>query len=276
MGTAVGVVLAGGGARGFAHIGAIKAMRAAHIPIDLVGGTSMGSIVAAGVALEWDDQELRERMHAAFVRSDPLADFTFPLVALAKGRMVERRLLHHFGEARAEDLWRPYFAVASNLTSGDAVVLRRGLIREAVRASIAIPGILPPVVSNGNLLVDGGVMNNLPCDVMDAMRRGPVIGIDVARRQQPEKPHHRGIIRRSFAPPNYDGPGIVNLLLRSATVGSAIQTRSTRDHADLILDPPLDDVEIADWHSFDRAIERGYQSAMARMDDLLAFAADRE
>jgi NTE family protein len=263
-------VLSGGGARGFAHIGVIKALRQGRIPIDLAGGTSMGAIVAAGVALEWDDQEMRERMHAGFVRSNPLDDFAFPLVALTKGRKVERRLRRHFAESRIEDMWRPYFAVASNLSTGEVTVLRHGPLRRALRASIAIPGLLPPVIEGGDVLADGGVMNNLPCDVMDVMRRGPVLGVDVTRYRSFDAAilGKRSLVDRLFMQSDYEGPGIVSLLLRAATVGGTIQTRSSRDHADLILDPPLPNIEIRDWKAFDRAIEAGYRYAMDRMGEL--------
>jgi NTE family protein len=275
MGRGPGIVLSGGGARGFAHIGAIKALRQSGIPIDLVGGTSMGAIIAAGVALEWDDKEMYERMHAGFVRSNPLDDYTIPLVALTKGRKVERRLRRHFADTRVEDMWRPYFAVASNLSTGEVAVLRTGVLWRALRASIAIPGLLPPVIENGDVLADGGLMNNLPCDVMDAMRRGPVIGVDVTRYRSFDVrgARARGMFHRAFVPSDYGGPGIINLLLRSATVGGTIQTRSSRDHADLVLDLPLPSIEIRDWRSFDRAIEEGYRHTMERIGELEKLAA---
>ncbi|HXP76314.1 MAG TPA: patatin-like phospholipase family protein, partial [Stellaceae bacterium] len=272
-GRGLGLVLSGGGARGFAHIGVIKALRQARIPIDLVGGTSMGAIIAAGVALEWDDKEMYERMHAGFVRSNPLDDYAFPLVALTKGRKVERRLRRHFADARVEDLWRPYFAVASNLSNGEVTVMRNGVLWRALRASIAIPGLLPPVIENDDVLADGGLMNNLPCDVMDAMRRGPVIGVDVTRYRSFDMSNvrTRSMIHRLLVPSDYDGPEIVSLLLRAATVGGTLQTRSSRDHADLVLDPSLPGIEIRDWKSFDRAIEEGYRYTMERIGELERF-----
>ncbi len=274
-GRGLGIVLSGGGARGFAHIGVIKALRQAGIPIDLVGGTSMGAIVAAGVALEWDDKEMYERMHDGFVRSNPVNDYAVPLVALIRGRKVERRLRRHFGRSRAEDMWRPYFAIASNLSNGEVAVVRTGLLWRALRASIAIPGLLPPVIENGEVFADGGVMNNLPCDIMDAMRRGPVVGVDVSRYRTlaASDVGARGWARRLFMQSDYHGPGIISLLMRAATVGGTIQTRSSRDHADLVLDPPLEAIEIRDWRSFDQAIEQGYRYTMERIGELEQLAA---
>jgi len=274
-GRGLGIVLSGGGARGFAHIGVIKALREARIPIDLVGGTSMGAIVAAGVALEWDDKEMYERMHNGFVRSNPVNDYAVPFVALIRGRKVERRLRRHFARSRAEDMWRPYFAIASNLSNGEVAVMRSGLLWRALRASIAIPGLLPPMIENGEVLADGGVMNNLPCDIMDAMRRGPVVGVDVSRYRTLETSNvrARSWAHRLFVRPDYNGPGIISLLMRAATVGGTIQTRSSRDHADLVLDPPLEAIEIRDWRSFDRAIEQGYRYTMERIGEFERLAA---
>ena len=269
-GGAVGLVLSGGGARGYGHIGVIKALRETGIPIDLVGGTSIGSIMAAAAALEWDEKEFHERMHAAFVASNPLDDYAFPLVALTRGRKVTQRLREHFGEARVEDLWRPYFAVATNLTTGGMAVQRSGLLWRALRASIAIPGLLPPLVEGGEVLVDGAVMNNLPSDIMSAMRRGPVIGVDVTRYQTLTAKEGNGhwSLRGLVAGPDYDGPGIVSLLLRAGTMGGDAQTMMSRAHADVLLEPPLQHVNIRDWRAFDRTIEAGYRYTMERMGDL--------
>jgi len=271
-GQAVAVVLSGGGARGFAHIGAIRALRQANIPIDIVGGTSMGAVIAAGVALEWDDKEMYERVYDGFVRSNPLNDYTIPIVALVKGRNVERRLRKHFSDNRAEDLWRPFFAVASNLTSGKIAVMRQGELWRILRASIAVPGLLPPVTNMNEILVDGGLMDNLPCDAVEPIRHGPVIGIDVTRYGTLSNGRSmHNLMRRLLMPADYSGPSIVSLLLRAATVSSDIQTMMSRDHADLILAPPMDTIEVRDWHKIDDAIEHGYRCTMERIEALEKF-----
>lgn len=269
-GRAVGLVLSGGGARGYGHIGVIKALREMGIPIDALGGTSIGSIMAAAAALEWDDKEFYERMHRAFVASNPLDDYAFPLVALTRGRKVTQRLREHFGEARIEDLWRPYFAVATNLTTGGMAVQRSGVLWRALRASIAIPGLLPPLVEGREVLVDGAVMNNLPSDIMSGMRRGPVIGVDVTRYQTLTAKEGNGSwsLRGLLAGRDYDGPGIVSLLLRAGTMGGDAQTMMSRAHADLLLEPPLQHINIRDWRTFDRAIEAGYRYTMEHMGEL--------
>ncbi|HEY0052622.1 MAG TPA: patatin-like phospholipase family protein, partial [Caulobacteraceae bacterium] len=180
-GASVGLVLSGGGARAFAHIGAITALREAKTPFDFVGGSSMGGIISAGLALGWDQHEMDQRIRKAFVESSPLDDIAFPILAMTRGRKVAQRLAEHFGDAEIEDLALPYFCVSTDLTSGSYRVHRLGLLRRALRASIALPGIMPPVVEDGCVLVDGAVVKNFPADLMRAAHAGPVVGVDVSR-----------------------------------------------------------------------------------------------
>jgi len=179
-GSAVGVVMSGGGARAYSHIGALRALHEAKVPIDFVGGSSMGAVIAAGPAMGWSQEELEARIHKAFVESDPLSDITFPMLAMTRAKKVECLLKDAYGETDLADLTRPFFAVSTNLTSGKIEVHRRGLMRRAMRASIAIPGLLPPIVIDGQVLVDGAVLKNLPTEVMRQMHSGPIIGVDMS------------------------------------------------------------------------------------------------
>lgn len=265
-GQAVGLVLSGGGARAFCHVGVIRALAEAAIPIDFVGGTSMGAIIAAGLAMEWTPAELSERIDEAFVQKNPLSDVTLPLLGMVKGRRVENLLKEHFGDRTIPNLWRPYYCVSSNLTAGSIHVHTRGLIREALRASIALPGILPPMVHAQALLVDGAVTNNLPVDIMRGFQSGPIIAVDVARGRAvgPE------LIEEHLACPWYQRilkPPIVSILMRSATISSEEHDRRQALNADLLLTPPLGDIEIRDWKSFDRSVDIGYEYATAQLAD---------
>ncbi|HTQ13522.1 MAG TPA: patatin-like phospholipase family protein [Rhizomicrobium sp.] len=269
-GRSVGFVLAGGGARGFAHIGIIKALRESQVPFDRLGGTSMGAIVAAGLALEWSQDELTERVRAAFVTTDPLSDLTLPLIALVRGRKVSKLLREHFGEIRIEEMPKPFFCVSSDLTTGRIHVHRQGPLWRALRASVALPGILPPVTHHGHLLVDGGVMNNLPVDVMAERSHGPIIASDVTGEvdlrvsdsRYGERPIWDLLWQRMRG-----SPSILSILMRSGTVGSEAQRRLVRDQADYLFEPPLEDVGLRDWKKFDRAIAEGYEHAQARIKE---------
>jgi NTE family protein len=268
-GRAIGLVLAGGGARGYAHIGVIKALIEAGVPFDHLGGTSMGAVIAAGLAAEWELEELITRMRDAFVDRNPLSDFTLPLIALLRGKKASERLREHFGDIRIEELPKPFFCVSSDLTTGRIHVHRTGPLWRALRASVALPGILPPVSHHGHLLVDGGVMNNLPVDVMAAQSRGPVIASDVTGEvdlyvtdsRYGERPVWSLLWQRMRG-----SPSIVSILMRSGTVGSEAQRRVVREQADLLFEPPLPEIGLRDWHALEQAIAEGYAHARMRID----------
>jgi NTE family protein len=271
-GNGLGVVLSGGGARGFAHLGVLRALREAGVVIDAVGGTSIGALIGAGFASEWTDEELRMRMQRSFVDTNPVNDYTLPLVSLVSGRKVTRLLRREFAEHLIEDLPIPFFCVSTNLSSGQLVVHRRGPLWRWLRASVAIPGVLPPVVERGELYVDGATINNLPVDVMRDAGLGCVIGVDVGA-----DPVFTTDSVDSDAPPfwkllHWFGArkrriNILEILWRSGMVNSAANTLARRELSDLLLQPPLEQIDMLDWRAFDRAIEAGYGYASARVRD---------
>ncbi|HEX4208856.1 MAG TPA: patatin-like phospholipase family protein [Candidatus Binataceae bacterium] len=273
-GHAIGLVFSGGGARGFAHIGVMKAFNAAGIPIDLLGGTSMGSMIAAAAALEWDEAETIERLKRAFVTTNPLSDYTLPLVAVVRGRKVSRLLREHFGDLLIEDCWRPFFCTSSNLTLGQAKIHRVGTLWRAIRASIAIPGVLPPMIENNQILIDGGVINNLPVDVMSAMRRGKVVGVDVARDHvltaDAGDLEERSLWQLLTAK-RRGTPNIIGLLMSAGTINSAAQVKQQRHQVDVLIEPRLHNMGMLDWKSWESAIESGYRQTM----EMLAHSRDR-
>lgn len=249
----VGLVLSGGGARGFAHLGVIRALREAHVPIDFVGGASIGAIIAAGVAMGWSDEEMRSRYRRGFVDSNPVNDYTFPLVALTRGRKVSQLLRREYGDVLIEDLRRPFFCVSCNLTNGRAFEHRRGPLALALRASVAIPGVMPPVVCGNDVLVDGAAVNNLPIDVMQRHAPGLVIGSDVGAERHHAPAQHLNIVR---------------ILMQAGMVNSGASAATHRSLADVLLRPPLDNVDLLDWQAFDRAIDAGYVHARQLIDEI--------
>jgi NTE family protein len=274
-GRGVGLVLSGGGARGFAHIGVVKALREARVPIDLVGGTSMGGILGAGVAQCWSVEELKERFHAAFVEAKPLRDYTLPFVSLVSGRKVSRLLRKDCGDIHIEDLPLTFFCVSSNLTTGHCMVHRSGLLWLWLRASVAIPGVLPPVVHKGEVLVDGGTMNNLPVDAMRELGRGPVIGVDVGAdtafttdSEEVDVPLPWQLM--SWLRVRRHRPNIFQILWRAGMVNSSAMTAAHREKTDLLLQPPLAQIDMLNWSAFDRAIAAGYEYAVRRLEALPA------
>lgn len=269
-GKSVGLVLSGGGARAYAHIGVMRALREANCPVDFIGGASMGAIVGAAIACGWDDEEIHHRIYKAFVETNPLSDYRLPVVGLVKGHKVDARLKEHFGERLIEDLPIPFFAVSTNLTQGTFKVHTQGLLREALRATISLPGILPPVVSGRQVLVDGAVLNNFPVDVMREAHRGRIIGVDVAAAPE-------GLSADDFInPPGFFGwtlkhgfktaPPIANLLMRAATI--SINPNQHRAITDILIAPELSGIELRDWKEYEPAVDAGYLSMKEALADV--------
>ena len=263
-----GIVLSGGGSRAYAHVGALRRLREEGLVFDFVGGASMGAIVAAGLSYGWSQDELEHRIRKAFVDSSPLDDWTLPVVAMTRGRKVDKRLIEHFGDTSIEELARPFFCVSSNLKDGSTYIHRTGRVRDALRASIAVPGLLPPVVEGDNVLVDGAVFSNFPAREMRAMHRGVTLGCDVTR--------NIGLDPADFTnPPNFfqwvlkngfsEPPPVASLLMRAATVGVIEQHAALREAVDLIVLPELD-LDLRNWKRFDEAVEAGYVAADALLD----------
>jgi NTE family protein len=263
-GRSVGLVLSGGGARAYAHIGALRALREAEVPIDFLGGASMGAIIAASLAMGWAEPELERRIRQAFVESSPLDDIAFPLVALTRGLKVNARLAEHFGEVEIPDLWLPFFCISSNLTAGGYQLHQRGRLRDALRASIALPGIMPPSTLAGEVLVDGAVMKNFPADIMRSLQRGPVVGVDVTRGRSITAADIAvpGLLKWIWSGEWRKGPPIVALLMRAATLSTNREVIAAREATDLLVLPEVDHIDIRDWKAFDAGADTGYAAAV--------------
>jgi NTE family protein len=267
-GRSVGVVFSGGGARAYSHIGVVRALREAGIPIDFAGGASMGAVIAACVAMGWDDDEIDWRIREAFVKSNPLGDYHLPVISMVRGKRVNQRLETHFGDADINELPIPFFATSTNLTTGSVHIHRSGRLREALRASISLPGILPPVIDGQDILVDGAVLNNFPVEAMRDMHRGFVVASDVSRQpaglnldEFREPPgFFRWVLRHGFSSP----PPIAGLLMRAATLRD--DRLAGRDNADLLILPELPAVQLRDWTAYDEAVAAGYAAAKAALE----------
>jgi NTE family protein len=270
-GQSVGLVLSGGGARAYAHVGAVRALRERGVPIDFVGGVSMGAVIAAGVAMGWDDAELERRIKEAFVDTSPLTDIAIPLLAMTHGLKVNERLAHHFGDTHIADLWLPFFCLSSNLTTGAYQMHRRGLLRRALRASISLPGILPPATDDQNVLVDGAVMKNFPADVMRASQLGPIVGVDVTTGRSitaDDVARPASVWRWIWSGEWKKGPPIVSLLMRAATVSTSRDLTAARDATDVLVMPDTSKVEIRDFSAYAPAVAEGYRATIEALDKL--------
>lgn len=273
-GRAVSLVLSGGGARGFAHIGVLRAFREADIPIDQVGGTSMGSIIAAHCALGHDIPSMTARIREGFLEQKLYLDTTIPLVALISAHKLVSMLKGMFGEANIEDLWTRYFCVSANLTRAEAMVHQEGPLWLGVRASISVPGVVPPVIQNGNLLVDGGVLNNLPADIARSLAPGRVIAVDVASKVDLTGPDATvpslsgwRLLWSRLNPlgPKQEMPTIFHILTRSAMLTTISNTDAVKSSADLYLQPPTQGISLFDWRALDQLTEAGYRYTIEQL-----------
>jgi predicted acylesterase/phospholipase RssA/CRP-like cAMP-binding protein len=265
-GTPVGLVLGGGGARGFAHIGVIRALEEAGIPIDRVGGTSMGAAMAGLYARGFDWKDMIRLNRWGWVKYKPHKLYTFPIISLLSTRKVERMLDMMFGDDLIEDLWLPFFCVSTNLTRAEVMVHRTGDMERWVGASMRLPGVAPPMVMNGDLLVDGGVLNNLPIDVMRRQGRGLIIASDVSAkidvRADPsyrEAPTPWQLVVGQWRHTAKPFPNILQLLHRSAVLASDIYARQARDEVDLYIDLPTEDFDLFNVDALPEIVEVGYQ-----------------
>lgn len=273
VGQAYGLVLAGGGARGFAHIGVWKALRAHGIPVDRVAGTSIGAIVGAAIAQGWDEAELIGRMRRSLVAGRPMRDYTVPFVALVRGQRVSALLQREFGDTRIEDLCLPFACVSTDLAGGEAVVHRRGPVWMALRASSAIPGLLPPMFVDGRVLVDGGVIDNFPLELVHELGGGPVIGVDLGGRVELST-----VANEHALPPVWRmvlewfrgqrRPSMAQLLLRTGMVNSRQATLRKRSGCALLFEPPVVGIDLLDWSRLDEIVELAYRHASERLEAL--------
>jgi predicted acylesterase/phospholipase RssA/CRP-like cAMP-binding protein len=272
--TGIGLVLGGGGARGLAHIGVLRALEEARIEIDRVGGTSAGANIGAMHASGWDWRRILEETRRTFVDGGSLQDYTLPLHSLLGGRRYHRIGERLYGDRRIEDMRLPFFCVSTNLTRGNACVHRTGLVRRAVRASMTVPGIAPAVFEGREVLVDGGVVNNLPVDVMRAAAIGTVIAVNVSPRRElrldadyPDTPSPwRTLARRLLGRPT-GIPTLTAVLTRAASIPRAAMEADPRRRPDLLLEPPVAGFRLLQWSAIDQLVEIGYRHAAKLLAD---------
>jgi predicted acylesterase/phospholipase RssA len=276
-GTAIGVVLGGGGARGFAHLGVLRALEEHGIPVDLIGGNSMGALIGAQYACGATLDEIREQTQAFAAGGERL---TLPVISLVSGRRVERDLRKMFGEKTIDDLWRPFFAAACNLSRGVTSVQDRGPLWRAVLASNSPAGLFPPVLQNGELLVDGAILENVPVEAMRVRlgtplekRRGNgiIIAIDVdVRDQLGADPALTRLsvwstIKGYFAPNSHPSPGIASILYSAGHIGGASQRNRTIAQADHYLEPPVAEFSLMGYRRSQEIADVGYRYAMGKI-----------
>lgn len=269
-GRAIGLVLGGGGARGFAHIGVLRALEEAGIAIDCVGGTSVGAVMAACCASGMRPAAMIDAGRR-FGSPRELFDYTLPLVSFLTSKKWTRMLQTFFENVQIEDLWQPFFCISSDLTRAQPVVHTRGPVWKALRASTAIPGVFAPLIDNGALLVDGGVLNNLPVEPMrELIGGGQVIAVNVsvAVDMLHDYAFDAGVsgwqvLWRKLNPwaQSLPVPSIFATLVRSSELTSYAQHEAKRALADVFISPAVDQFSWLNFRPVEALAEAGYRAA---------------
>ncbi|MDL2402133.1 patatin-like phospholipase family protein [Rhizobium mayense] len=272
----IALALGGGAARGWAHIGVLRALNEADIEVGMIAGTSIGALVG-GCYLAGKLDELEAFARSLTMRRiASLLDLTIGGSGLFGGMRLTKRMQEHLEGFSIEELDRPFVAVASELNTGHEVWIANGSLITALRASYALPGIFEPVRTNGRTLVDGALVNPVPVSVCRAYEQPLVVAInlhyDLFGRSAVVKhtagPLHGEQQRRDEAP--YTKLGMTGVMVQAFNI---IQDRISRarlagDPPDLALHPRLSDIGLSEFHRAGEAIDRGYEEASTRLTEI--------
>ncbi|XP_034841249.1 neuropathy target esterase sws isoform X10 [Maniola hyperantus] len=277
-GTAVGLVLGGGGARGAAHVGMIRAIQEAGIPIDMVGGVSIGAFMGALWCMERNittvTQKARDWSQKMTQWGKQLMDLTYPATSMFSGRQFNTTIKSTFGEVHIEDLWLPYFTVTTDISSSCMRVHRHGSLWRYIRASMSLSGYMPPLCDpvDGHLLLDGGYVNNLPADVMRSLGAKHILAIDVGSQDDTDLTNYGDDLSgwwllwkrwNPFTTP-VKVPNLPDIQSRLAYVSCNRQLEEVKssDYCEYIR-PPIDSYKTLQFGSFDEIREIGYRHGSA-------------
>ncbi len=276
---AIGCVFSGGGTRVWAHGGVGKALFEKNIPIDAIGGASGGAWVAAGMVMSTNFEDALKKLElglrAAYVAFSRY-NLTWPIISLMSGYRLELALKEMCSDTMIEDLWIPYFCIASNLSDRKEEIYQTGLLWEKLRASISIPGLIPPAIIDGALHVDGGIMNTLPVDVMKNLlgERGVVIASHLSRYENSRAKYNFPftltftdlLLRKlGLAHHEYKFPSFLETFLSSIQLGSIEKEKSNMRMADYLINPDLGNYRLVSSYSATQEkelIEKGYQETV--------------
>jgi NTE family protein len=281
-GKAVGVILSGGGTRGWAHLGTIKALRERKIPIDMIGGTSVGAIVAACYAMHESYEDAYERFYKVIVASANSVSWrslTWPAVSLFNAKGFTQSLNQDFDNTRIENLWLPFFCISCNLANNSEEIHQKGLIWQKVRASSAIPGIIPPMVLDNELHLDGGLLNNLPVDVARNFlgRKAKIIAVDLNsftldRHKYMFPPiltfKQALFAKMGFTLDNYHFPRFADMFMRGIFMGSLLKSVQNGLSANVLVSLDLNKFRLLQSNpkQAEKLIQIGYDATIKQLD----------
>jgi NTE family protein len=244
-----------------------KALLDHGIAVDAVVGTSIGGVIGAAIATEWDYATMVRRVRE-FSRIRLLSQLTFPIQSLLSGRGLRASLDDWFGESEIEETPIPYGCITTNLSAGSVVVHRHGKLRTWTRASASIPGVFPPVLDEDVIHIDGGILNNLPADVIRDMGAGYVVAVDVGSNLNARADDTAGPVEQIPSAVNSVKPSILDLLIRVSTISSNARAATLRQQCDLLLLPQIHDLGLMNFRGYQQAIDSGYRATREKIGDI--------
>ena len=271
----IALALGGGAARGWAHIGVLRALEEEGIEIGMIAGTSIGALVG-GCYLAGKLDELESFARSLTMRRiASLLDFTIRGSGLFGGMRLTKRMQEHLEHLSIEDLDRPFVAVATEVNSGHEVWINSGALITALRASYALPGIFEPIKCNNRTLVDGALVNPVPVSVCRAHEEPLVVAVNLNY----DLYGRSAVIKHSASPQKIEEPKQENSAARLGLTGVMVQSfniiqdrisraRLAGDPPDLALHPKLSDIGLSEFHRAGEAIDRGYLDAKTRITEI--------
>lgn len=272
---AVGIVFGGGGAKGFAHVGAMKALAEAGVEVDFVGGTSAGTLYGLGMAFaDFDMDRIMDLCRDSGESGLTSNDYNIPMISLMTGRKMRNYLRDMMGETGLEDFWVTSYCVSTDYSNASTFVHRTGVAWKQFAASIAIPGVFPPVIINGHLHLDGGVVDNVPVEPMYDYPVEHIIAIALTGLSEQvteleEVPSAWSLfwdklLRRK----QYRLPGLASILINSLTLNSRQRQESFRGEVTLYMEMDLKGVGMMDGSKWPQIIEKGYTQMQKYLESL--------
>jgi NTE family protein len=261
----IGLALSGGAARGLAHIGVIQVLREEKIPIDMIAGTSAGAVMGAVYASGQDiDRMMEQALDAGWKRLAPLIDPSFPKSGFIKGRKITTLLANFVGgNIKFSDLKIPLACVATDIDTGEEVVIDSGPVPEALRATISIPGIFTVVKREGRHLVDGGLTTPVPVNVVRQMGADFIIAVNV----NPDISNRMGKTGQKRIQAHKE-PNIFQVMIQSIYITTNAVARHSLEAADIIIEPDLTNIGAGDFQKAGEMISQGQQAARAAMPEI--------
>jgi len=261
----IGLALSGGAARGLAHVGVLEVFQKEGIPIDMIAGTSSGAVMGAVYASGQDTSKMIENaLEAGWKRMAPLIDPSFPKTGFIKGKKIKNLLSGYIGgNIRFSDLKIPFACVATDIYSGEEVVINSGSVLEALRASISIPGIFMVVKREGRYLVDGGLTTPVPVNVVKQMGADFVIAVNV----NPDVSNRMGKGSQERAKANKE-PNIFQVMMQSIYITTYSLARTSLGDADIVIEPDLANIGAGDFNKAGELITRGQQAAQKAIPEI--------